>query len=295
MQWDLGLLGVAVLLAMALAFGALAQLVAGRATTRWLWSIAAGTFFVTGLLTSEVWFGWATEEDLQPNIDGLSFDEVLLIGLLAGVASVLITRHVAGRHGPGRPARVTHREHREEDPMTEQDTLFFPERRIDGAFPVTDAHGNPVARVTATWSGGRFSVTSIDRGQLCEGATSRWWLSGKWQVNDADGAPLLTVAAKPLRNSAVVHLARDGDLIVRGSPWRRDFTVADPQGRTVLSAAPRTSSVSPRQHDYAVHQSTPGALRLAEVIAIVQVWRMVKKSDAAVLAATSTTVLAPGA
>ena len=71
--------------------------------------------------------------------------------------------------------------------MTEHDTLFFPERRIDGAFPVTDAHGNPVARVTATWSGGRFSVTTVDGGPLCEGATSRWWLSGKWQVTDADG------------------------------------------------------------------------------------------------------------
>ncbi len=105
MEWDLGLQGVAVLLAMSLAFGVLAQLIAGRATTRWLWLIAAATFFVAGLLTSEVWFGWATEEDLQPNIDGLSFDEVLLFGLLAGVASVLITRYITHHHKPGRPAR----------------------------------------------------------------------------------------------------------------------------------------------------------------------------------------------
>ena len=33
--------------------------------------------------------------------------------------------------------------------MTELDTLMFPDRRIDGAFPVTYIHGNPVARVTA--------------------------------------------------------------------------------------------------------------------------------------------------
>ena len=99
MQWDLGMLGVVVLLAMSLGFGLLAQLVAGRAktTTRWLWLIAAGAFFVVGLVTSEVWFGWATEEDLQPNIDGLSFDETLLFGLLAGVASVVITRYVTHR------------------------------------------------------------------------------------------------------------------------------------------------------------------------------------------------------
>jgi hypothetical protein len=105
MQWDLGLQGMALLLGMSLAFGTLAQLVAARATTHWLWLIAAGTFFVTGLLTSEVWFGWATEEDLQPNIDGLSFDEVLLFGLLAGTASVLITRYITRHHAPGRRAR----------------------------------------------------------------------------------------------------------------------------------------------------------------------------------------------
>ena len=190
---------------------------------------------------------------------------------------------------------MTHREYREEEVKTEHDTLFFPERRIDGAFPVTDAHGNPVAKVTAAWSGGRFSVSAIDGDPLCEGVTSRWWLSGKWQVTDADGVPLLTVTAKPLRNAAAVQLARGGELIVRGSPWRRDFVVVDQDGRTVLSASPRTSAVSPRQHDYAVQQSAPGALRLAEVIAIVQVWRVVKKSDVAVLAATSSTAAAAGA
>jgi hypothetical protein len=105
MQWDLGLKGVAVLLAMSLVFGAFANLVARRATTRWIWLVATTTFFVTGLLTSEVWFGWATEEELQPNIDGLSFDEVLLIGLLAGIASIIVARYISRHHGQGRPAR----------------------------------------------------------------------------------------------------------------------------------------------------------------------------------------------
>ena len=81
MQWDLGLQGIGVLAAMSLGFGAIAQLIVGRWITRWLWAIAAATYFVSGLLISEVWFGWATEAELQPNIDGLSFDEVLLIGL----------------------------------------------------------------------------------------------------------------------------------------------------------------------------------------------------------------------
>jgi hypothetical protein len=75
--------GLGLLLAMSLGFGVIAQLPAGRTTTRWLWPIASATYCVGGLFISEVWFGWATQEELQPNIDGLSFDEVLLIGLLS--------------------------------------------------------------------------------------------------------------------------------------------------------------------------------------------------------------------
>ncbi|HEU4539750.1 MAG TPA: hypothetical protein VFR23_01360 [Jiangellaceae bacterium] len=97
MEWDLGFQGVGLLVAMSLGFGVIAQLVAGRRSTRWLWFIAAITYFVSGLFISEVWFGWATEEELQPNIDGLSFDEVLMIGLIPGIAAVLITRYVTRR------------------------------------------------------------------------------------------------------------------------------------------------------------------------------------------------------
>ena len=102
MQWDLGLRGVALLLGMSLGFGVLAQLLGGWHATRWMWAVAAVTYFVSGLIISEIWFGWATEEELQPNIDGLSFDEVLLIGLLPGIASVLITRRVTRQREPGK-------------------------------------------------------------------------------------------------------------------------------------------------------------------------------------------------
>ena len=107
MEWDLGLWGVAYLLAMSVAFGVVAHLVAGGVTTKWLWLIATAGFFVLGLLISEVFFGGATEEDLQPNIDGLSRDEVLL-GLLPGIAAVLLARRWGlRRHGhrrtPGAP------------------------------------------------------------------------------------------------------------------------------------------------------------------------------------------------
>lgn len=97
MQWDLGLQGLGLLIAMSLGFGVIAQLVVGRTTTRWMWLIAGATYFIGGLFISEVWFGWATEEELQPNIDGLSFDEVLLIGLIPGIAAVFVTWYVTRR------------------------------------------------------------------------------------------------------------------------------------------------------------------------------------------------------
>jgi hypothetical protein len=40
---------------------------------------------------------WATQEELQPNIDGLSFDEVLLLGLVPGILTLLVTRYVTRR------------------------------------------------------------------------------------------------------------------------------------------------------------------------------------------------------
>ena len=91
MEWDLGLRGFGLLLAMSVAFGVLAQLAMWRVTTHRLWIIATAAYLVSGLFVSEVWFGWATEEDLQPNIDGLSFDEVLLLGTLGGILAVLAT------------------------------------------------------------------------------------------------------------------------------------------------------------------------------------------------------------
>jgi hypothetical protein len=108
MEWDLGLTGVAVLLALSLGFGLLAQIFAGRGVTRWMWFIGGGTFFIIGLLISETWFGSATVEDLQPNYDGLSFDETLL-AIFPSIAVVVIARrvirhrHLSGASGSRTP------------------------------------------------------------------------------------------------------------------------------------------------------------------------------------------------
>lgn len=91
MQWDLGWQGVGVLAALSLGFGAITQLVFWARSTWWAGLAGAVVFFLLGLFISEVWFGWATEVELQPNIDGLSFDEVL-IGFLVSIPLLLAFR-----------------------------------------------------------------------------------------------------------------------------------------------------------------------------------------------------------
>jgi hypothetical protein len=103
MQWNLGLEALALLAVISLGFGVGAGLLVGDGWTRRLWATGIDTVacFVVGLLTSEWVFGWATEEDLQPNVDGLSRDEVLLSSLLTTVVVVLAMRYAARRaHGP---------------------------------------------------------------------------------------------------------------------------------------------------------------------------------------------------
>jgi hypothetical protein len=96
-EWDLGLEGAAVLLLYAVGFGVFTELLLWRYTGWWVGFIAAAAYFVTGLLISEWWFGWATAEELQPNIDGLSRDETLL-AWIPGIIVVLVMRHRARRH-----------------------------------------------------------------------------------------------------------------------------------------------------------------------------------------------------
>ncbi len=98
MNFDLGLQGLALLVVPALAFGVIAQLILGSRTTRWLWLIAAVAWCVGGLFASEVLYGAeTTEENLQPLIDGLLWDEALIGGALAGVVGVVVTWLVTQR------------------------------------------------------------------------------------------------------------------------------------------------------------------------------------------------------
>lgn len=106
MEWDLGFEGLALLAAISVGFGAFAGLVVGGGNVQRLWALAVTTVacFGIGLLTSEGLFGWATEEDLQPNVDGLSRDEVLLSSLLTTVVVVVAMRlRVRQLHPTTRP------------------------------------------------------------------------------------------------------------------------------------------------------------------------------------------------
>jgi uncharacterized protein YxjI len=174
--------------------------------------------------------------------------------------------------------------------------FIFPARKVEGSFPVTDGRGQPIAHVTPASGGGRFTVTDLDGQLICQ-ASTRWtsW-TGTWQATRADGAPLLSVRPKllTLKDIATVRLERGGVLILHGNPWGRDFTVHDQHGRTVLTAEPRTSVLSLRQHDYAVSELIPGTLQLPETITVVQIWRLIKKNAALAGAAAGASVSTAG-
>ncbi len=99
MTWDLGLEGLLVLAAWSLGFGVLAAVFVGGGWSRRAWAVVIATVacFGVGLLTSEWVFGWATEEELQPNVDGLSRDEVLLSSLVTSALVVGVMRYLAHR------------------------------------------------------------------------------------------------------------------------------------------------------------------------------------------------------
>jgi hypothetical protein len=168
-------------------------------------------------------------------------------------------------------------------------TLLFPDRRSRGRrYPVTDARGTAVAQITAGWSMTRFTVADPAGRPLASAATGWSGFSRTWRAALADGSPLLTLTARMFRAGATAELADGTVLTVRGSAWRRDFTVTAADGTPVLVASPRTSAVSLRPYDYAVSQPRP-VLSLPTVVVLVQVWRTVRKAEGAAAGAGAAT------
>lgn len=106
MRWDLGVEGIGLLVAMSIGLAVVALLAMDGDWPRRLKVAAVDALacVLVGALTSEWLFGWATEEDLQPNVDGLSRDEALLSGIVTTVAVVVLARiwsNRAEREHPG--------------------------------------------------------------------------------------------------------------------------------------------------------------------------------------------------
>ncbi|MDP9100777.1 MAG: hypothetical protein M3N21_01300 [Actinomycetota bacterium] len=171
--------------------------------------------------------------------------------------------------------------------------LAFPDRRQDGSFPVRGVDGRVVARLSPRWTGSSFQAVDVAGAPLCAGSRLGWGLSGRWQVSGADGSALMSVSKGWWRPEARAALARGGDYVLRGSAWRRRFVVTDVAGSPVLTALPRTSALSMHPYDFAVEVNATG-WSLAEVVGLVQTWRMARKSDdtaaAGSVAATVTTM-----
>jgi hypothetical protein len=102
MQFDLGIAGLGLLITLAAGFGLLAHLVR-KPSTPWVGPVAAIGWFAGGLFASEVVFGRATVDEIQPIIDGLAFDEALLGGLIAGALIVVGAQVFGGGRAADRP------------------------------------------------------------------------------------------------------------------------------------------------------------------------------------------------
>lgn len=158
------------------------------------------------------------------------------------------------------------------------DILVFPDRLRQRRFPVLDADGRVAAEIGASWTGLSFAAVDGAGQPLCAASAQALGLSGRWRATGPGGAALLSFTRSAWRSRAEVTLARGGVFVVRGSAWRRDFAVTDEASATVLAATPRTSALSLHPHDFAV-QLRGGGYHLAEIVALIQIWRMVRKSE----------------
>lgn len=104
MNFNLALEGFALLFMFSVIFGGLAHVLLARSSTPWMWPIGAVAFFVGGLIASEIVWGTATVDEVQPIIGGLAVDESMLGGLLLGVPVVLVSWYLGRQNRRHRAA-----------------------------------------------------------------------------------------------------------------------------------------------------------------------------------------------
>lgn len=170
--------------------------------------------------------------------------------------------------------------------MTGPEALAFPDRRTRGVFPVRGPDGVSVAEIGVTWTGTGFTATDTAGARLCAGRSGGF--SPTWRATGPDERPLLTVRRGWTGSRAEVVLERGGTYELHGSAWRQDFAVRGPAGTPVVEAVAQRSAWSFTPYDYVVRQTEP-TFDLAELVAVVQIWRMIRRGDVATAGAAAVT------
>ena len=98
MAWDLGTAALMELAALSVVVALVVQLSCGPNAPAWLWVRVSAVYFVVAAWITDAWFGW-----VMPG--GLTFEDMLLIGLAPLPAVILVTRsiyHADRRRSPRR-------------------------------------------------------------------------------------------------------------------------------------------------------------------------------------------------
>jgi hypothetical protein len=153
------------------------------------------------------------------------------------------------------------------------DLLVLAGRKTSGRFAVRDGLGGLTAQISVPWHGSSFTVTRPDGTVLCAAALGKYGFSSTWKVTGGDGRELLTTRWRWTGSTAWITLDRGDKLLLRTRWWKEGFTLVDANGVEVVRAAPATRRRSIRRRDCVVRQVEP-TLDLAELVAVMQIWRM---------------------
>ena len=160
--------------------------------------------------------------------------------------------------------------------MTAPDVLAFADNKSDGAYAVSEPSGSVVARIRVPWTSSSFTAVTATGEPLCTGRRTGFFSSG-WQAVDPAGRVLGSVRSSFWGASKIVTLADGRELTLRGQLFGRDWSLLDAEGHDILSSTPMVSGWSFRTDAWLV-RSHDLSLSLAEVIAIVQLNRMMVKA-----------------
>lgn len=161
--------------------------------------------------------------------------------------------------------------------MTAPDVLAFADKKREGAYDVNEPSGTVVARIRVSmWSGSKFEATTGSGEPLCTGRKRTW--SSSWDAVDPAGAPLVTVKGTAFSSKRRVTLPDERVLVLQGRWFGRDWALRDEAGNDVLTSEPMNSIWSFHPDAWIV-RSHDATLSLAQVVAIVELHRLVVKAE----------------